>query len=288
MEDLLQPVLNGVLLGGIYAAVGIGLSMIFGIVKLVNLAHGDLMIVATYLALAIITPLNLTPYLALVAVVPIMFGLGYLIQRHLLNRVLGKGMEPPLIVAFGVSIILQNTLLLIFSPDARSLKTSLVIKSIPISETFSIPLIYLVGFMVGVLVIAALHIFFKTTFLGRAIRAASDDEEAAQYMGVNTRRIYAYAMGIAMMTAAVAGVLVGTTFTFFPHTGPQYLIIAFGVVIIGGAGSMVGTLAGGVILGLAQLLGSHFLGSGYQLLFGYVVLLAVLTFRPQGLFGKAS
>ncbi|MGD8563974.1 MAG: branched-chain amino acid ABC transporter permease [Desulfarculaceae bacterium] len=288
MEDLLQSVLNGVLLGGIYAAVGIGLSMIFGIVKLVNLAHGDLMIVATYLALAIITPLNLTPYLALVAVVPIMFGLGYLIQRHLLNRVLGKGMEPPLIVAFGVSIILQNTLLLIFSPDARSLKTSLVIKSIPISETFSIPLIYLVGFMVGVLVIAALHIFFKTTFLGRAIRAASDDEEAAQYMGVNTRRIYAYAMGIAMMTAAVAGVLVGTTFTFFPHTGPQYLIIAFGVVIIGGAGSMVGTLAGGVILGLAQLLGSHFLGSGYQLLFGYVVLLAVLTFRPQGLFGKAS
>lgn len=288
MEDLLQPVLNGILLGGIYAAVGIGLSMIFGIVKIVNLAHGDLMIVASYLALAIITPLGLNPYLALLAVVPLMFGLGYLIQRHLLNRVLGKGMEPPLIVAFGVSIIIQNTLLLVFSPDARSLKTALAIKSIPVSETFSIPLIYLVGFGVGVLMIAALHLFFKTTFLGRAIRAASDDEEAAQYMGVNTRRIYAFAMGIAMTTAAVAGVLVGTTFTFFPHTGPQYLILAFGVVIIGGAGSMVGTLAGGVILGLAQLVGSHFLGMGYQLLFGYVVLLAVLTFRPQGIFGKAS
>ena len=288
MEDLLQPVLNGILLGGIYAAVGIGLSMIFGIVKLVNLAHGDLMILASYLALVILSPLGLAPHLALVAVIPLMFGLGYLLQRYLLNRVLGKGMEPPLIVAFGVSIILQNTLLLLFSPDARSLKTSLAVMSIPISESFSIPVIYLVGFLAGVVVIGLLHVFFKTTFLGKAIRAASDDEEAAQYMGVNTRRIYAYAMGIAMMTAAVAGVLVGTTFTFFPHTGPQYLILAFGVVIIGGAGSMAGTLAGGVILGLAQLLGSHFLGSGYQLLFGYVVLLIVLTLRPQGLFGRTS
>ena len=107
-------------------------------------------------------------------------------------------------------------------------------------------------------------------------------------MGINTRQIYSSAMGIAMMTAAVAGVLIGTTFTFFPHTGPQYLIIAFGVVIIGGAGSMMGTLVGGIILGLAQLLGSHFLGSGYQLLVGYLVLLTVLTFRPQGLFGRAS
>lgn len=288
MDVLLQAVLNGILLGGIYAAVGIGLSMIFGIVRLVNLAHGDLMILSSYLCLAIISSLRINPYLAMVLVVPVMFAAGFAIQKFVLNRVLGKGMEPPLIVAFGLSIILQNTLLLIFSPDARSLKTPLAIKSISVTGTVNLPVIYLAGFTVGVGMISALQLFFKKSYLGRAIRAAADDEEAAQLMGIHTQHIYAAAMGIAMITAAVAGVLIGTTFTFYPHTGPQYLIIAFGVVIIGGAGSMVGTLAGGIILGLAQLLGSHFFGSGYQLLSGYLILLLVLAIRPQGLFGKAG
>lgn len=288
MLDVMQPLINGILLGGIYAAVGVGLSMIFGIVRLVNLAHGDLMIVSSYLMLVVFNMIGLNPYASLVLVMPIMFVIGYIIQKHILNRVLGKGMEPPLIVAFGLSIIIQNVLLLVFSPDAQSLKTPLSIKTINLTETLSIPVIYLVGFLFGVGVIFILQVFFKSTYLGRAIRAASDDEVAAQYMGINTKNIFAIAMGIAMMTAAVAGVLVGTTFTFFPHTGPQYLIIAFGVVIIGGAGSMIGTFVGGLILGLAQLLGAYFFGSGYQLLSGYVILILVLALRPQGLFGKVG
>jgi len=197
-------------------------------------------------------------------------------------------MEPPLIMAFGLSIILQNTLLLVFTPDARSLISSLSVKSIAVADYLTIPVIYLIDFIIGLGVITLLHQFFQKTYMGRAIRAASDDEDAAQLMGINTKHIYAYAMGIAMTSAAVAGVLVGMTFTFYPHTGPQYLIVAFGVVIIGGLGSMIGTFVGGIILGLAQLLGAHFLGPGFQLLSGYVILLIVLTVRPQGIFGKAT
>lgn len=285
MEDLAQPILNGILLGGLYAVIAIGLSTMFGIVKLVNLAHGDLMILGSFLSLVLATSLRVSPYLSIVVVVPVMYFVGFYVQGFLINRVLGKGMEPPLLVAFGLSIILQNVLLLFFTPDARSLMTVLAIKTIPVGEFLNIPVVYLVDFLAAVVVIFSLYYFFQKTYMGRAIRAASDDEVAAQLMGVNTRNIYAKAMGISMMTAGVAGVLVGTTFTFYPHTGPQYLIIAFGVVVIAGFGSMKGTFVGGIILAMAQLLGAHFFGPGYQLLCGYVVLLIVLAVRPQGLFG---
>ena len=288
MQDLLQPIMNGILLGGLYAIIGIGMSMIFGIVKLVNLAHGDLMILGSYLSLVFIGLLGVPPLLTFVFAVPAMFFIGFLVQGYLLNRVLGKEMEPPLIVAFGLSIITQNTLLLIFTPDARSLISSLSVATIPVAGFLNIPVIYLIDFLISLVVIFLLHQFLQKTYMGMAIRAASDDEGAAQLMGINTKNIYAYAMGIAMITAAVAGILVGMTFTFYPHTGPQYLTIAFGVVIIGGLGSMIGTLLGGIILGLAQLLGAHFLGPGLQLLSGYFILLIVLTVRPQGIFGKAT
>lgn len=289
MEDYLQPILNGILFGGLYAAVGVGLSMIFGIVKQVNLAHGDLMIAASYLTMILISGLSfLTPWTALILVIPAMFLIGFLIQKYLLNRVLGLGMEPPLIVAFGLSIIIQNGLLVLFSPDARFLETPLATMSFRITDLLYIPVIYVVACVVGVALIILLHFFFSRTFLGRAIRAASDDENAAQLMGIDTRNIYAWAMGIAMASAAVAGTLVGTTSNFYPHTGPQYLIIAFGVIIIGGVGSMAGTLLGGLVLGLSQLLGGKIFGPGYQLLSGYIILLVLLAVRPQGLLGRAG
>jgi branched-chain amino acid transport system permease protein len=286
MEGLLLPITNGVLLGGLYAVIALGMSIIFGIVKVVNLAHGDLMILSSYLSLVLISWLGVSPLVSLFMVVPIMFFVGCFVQGGLLNRVLGKEMEPPLLVAFGLSVILQNLLLIVFTPDARSLMSDLAVKTILLGETLTLPVLYLVNFFGGLIVILAVYLFFRKTYLGRAIRAASDDEMSTQLMGVNTKRIYAYAMGIAMMTAAVAGVLVGMTFTFYPHTGPQFLIISFGVIIIGGLGSMRGCLAGGLILALAQTLGAHFAGTGYQLLFGYGVLLVVLGIRPQGLFGK--
>lgn len=286
MQELAQPILNGILLGGLYALIAIGMSMMFGIVKLVNLAHGDMMILSSYLAMVFTAWLGINPFFTLVLTIPAMFIVGFLFQGFLINRVLGKAMEPPLLVAFGVSIILQNLLLTIFTPDARSIISSVATRSIVVTDYLSISVLYLVNFLTGLVVIGLLYLFFQRTYMGRAIRAASDDQVAAQLMGINTKRTYGFAMGIAMMTAAVAGMLVGMTFTFYPHTGPQYLIIAFGVVVIGGLGSIKGTFVGGFILAMAQLLGAHYFGPGYQLLSGYLVLLIVLALRPQGIFGS--
>jgi branched-chain amino acid transport system permease protein len=284
--DLKGPIMNGLLLGGLYGIVGIGMSMIFGIVRVVNLAHGDLVILASYLSFVTLSIFNVSPLLTLVLVIPAMFLIGFVLQYYLVNRVLGQGMNPPLLVAFGLSIILQNLLLLFFTPDARALLTSISIATLPVGNFINIPVVYLVDFIGSLLTIFLLSRFFNRTYLGKAIRAASDDEGAAQLMGINTKRIYAWAMAIAGGTAAIAGVLVGMTFTFYPHTGPDYLIIAFGVVIIGGLGSLIGTFMGGLILGLAQILGAHFLGPGFQLLSGYIILLIVLAFKPTGLFAK--
>lgn len=286
MEALIQPVINGILLGGLYAVIALGLTTMFGIVKLVNLAHGDLMILSSYLSLTLVTYFGINPFWSIPLVVPIMFVVGFVIQKYLLNRVLGKGMEPPLLVAFGLSIILQNLLLLVFTPDAKSIMTDISVKTIQLGEIY-LPVLYLVDFFIGCLVIFSLRLFYNKSFLGRAIRAASDDVGAARLMGIDTNNIFAIAMGIALITAAIAGILVGMTFSFYPHTGAQYLIISFGVIIIGGLGSMKGALLGGIILAEAQLLGAHFVGPGYQLLIGYLVLLIILAVRPQGLFGRA-
>lgn len=286
MEGLAQDILNGLLLGGLYAIVAIGLSTIFGIVKLVNLAHGDLMILAAYLSLFMVSALGVSPLLTLVAIIPVMFAIGYVLQRFLLNRVLGEEMEPPLLVAFGVSIILQNFMLMTFTPDARSLMSGLSLMTFPLGGNLNVPVLYLIDFCIALAVIVGQHHFLQNTYMGRGIRAASDDKYAAKLMGINTQNTYAVAMGLAIMTAGVAGVLVGMTFTFYPHSGPQYLIIAFGVVVIGGLGSMKGTFVGGLILALAQILGARIFGPGYQLLCGYVVLLIVLAVRPQGIMGR--
>jgi branched-chain amino acid transport system permease protein len=220
------------------------------------------------------------------AVLPAMFFLGYVIQAFLFNRVMHRGMEPFLMISFGLSIIIQNSLLLIFTPDARSLPTDLVVRSLDVFGYFRLPVIHLVNFGVAVFVLVLLHQFMKRTYLGWAISAAADDVTATQLMGIDPQRVYALTMGIAAVTAAVSGILVGVTFTFYPHSGTQYLIIAFGVVIIGGLGSLPGTFLGGMILGVSQLIGGRILGPGFQLLSGYLILLIVLTVRPQGILGR--
>jgi branched-chain amino acid transport system permease protein len=189
-------------------------------------------------------------------------------------------------ISFGLSIILQNALLLIFTPDARSLETELVVKSFNVYGAFHISVIYVVNFAVGLLVLGLLHLFMKKTYIGWAIHAASDDLSGAKLMGINPKKIFAVAVGLAAVTAAISGVLIGMTFTFYPHSGTQYLVIAFGVVIIGGLGSLPGTFLGGMILGISQLAGGRIIGPGFQLLSGYIILLVVLTIRPQGLLGR--
>lgn len=287
---MLQAVITGILLGGLYAIIGIGMSLVFGIMKLTNLAHGDLMILGTYITMAILNSTGMNLIFATVLAILIMMVIGFVIQNFLVNRVLDKGSEPALLVTFGVSIFLSNLLLKIFGANNQRLENPLStqnILTIP-SLNLSISSMYLFSFVVGVIIIVALHILMQKTNFGRSIRSTSDDTMASELMGVNTKRAYSLAMIIAMLTAAVAGVLVGSTYVFYPSSGTQSLIIAFGVVVIGGMGSLIGTLAGGIVLGLAQLVGGSIFGTGYQMLIAYIVLLIILALRPNGLFARAS
>jgi branched-chain amino acid transport system permease protein len=272
------------MIGGLYAAVGLGMSMIFGIAKITNLAHGDFLVLASYISLVCLGVID-EPLVTLIIVVPLMFFIGFGVQKTMLNRVIGRGDEPPLLITFGISIIIQNLLLYFFSANANKLSSSLLLKSITI-ERIHIPVIWLISCLVGVAIILALGAYMRGTYMGRAIRATSDDTEAAQLMGVNIKSAFGIAMGIAMMTAGVSGVFIGMLFNFYPSSGSSYLIVAFAVVVIGGIGSIYGTLAAGIIFGLAQVLGGFALGAQYQQLVGYIVLLIMLIVRPQGLFRK--
>ena len=277
MDHLLEQ-LNAPIL---YALVGVGMSMIFGIVQLTNLAHGEFVILSAYLSTVLCTGLGLHPLLTLIITVPLMFVIGIVLQNLLINRVMARGSEPALLVTFGLSIIIQNGLLLLFSADAQRMVTSFQSKSIDLGP-IKLPVLNLLVFAIGVVVVLLLDLFMKKTYLGQSIRATSDDKVAASLMGVNVKRTYGIAMGIALGTAALAGLCVGMPWTFYPTTGSQYLIIAFGVVVIGGMGSIKGTLIAGLIFGLAQVLG----GTNYGMLVSYIVLLIMLIFRPQGLFSK--
>lgn len=285
---LIQSIVTGILLGGLYAIVGLGMSIVFGIMKLTNIAHGNLMMMAAFIIMVMTTSYIPNVILALIITVVIMVGVGFLFQTTLVNKVIDKGDEPALLVTFGLSIVIQNILDVIFGADARSIKTPFATVNVIDTELVSISGAYLTNFIVAVVVILVLSAIIKNTYLGRAIRATSDNKKAAELMGVNTKKFFAITMAIAMATAAIAGLLVGNTFVFYPHSGTTYLIIAFGVVVIGGMGSIGGTLIGGICFGLAQLLGSYFFGTGFQLLTGYVFMLVVLATRPNGLFAKAA
>lgn len=281
---MLQCIITGILLGGLYSMIGIGMSLVFGIMKLTNLAHGDLMILGTYITFVMTVQAGLPLIGATVISVIVMCVLGFVIQNFLVNKVMDKGDAPALLVTFGVSIFLANLMLKIFGADNRSIPNTLASKNVITTDVLSISASYLTSFIIAVVIIVALSVVMQKTNFGRSIRATSDDAMAAELMGVNTRLAYAAAMVICMGITAIAGTLVGSTFVFYPSSGTQYLILAFGVVVIGGMGSLIGTLAGGIVLGLAQLLGGHFFGSGVQMLVAYIVLLVILALRPNGLF----
>jgi len=281
-----QAIIQGIMLGGVFAVIGIGMSMIFGIVKLANLAHGEFFILGAYFSSVFANLLGIPPLLTLIIVTPIMFVTGYAVQGGLINQVLGRGDEPPLLVTFGLSFIIQNLLLLIFSADQQMLRTTYQLTIIQVSDDLVISVLYLINFIVSVCVILFLSFFLKFTFIGKSVRAVSDDNAAASLMGVSVKHTYSIAMGIACATAAIAGVVIGTTFTFFPYTGSAYLLIAFGVVVLGGMGSIPGTLVGGLVFGLARTIGSEVFGTNYQMMIGYIVLLVMLMIRPQGIFSR--
>ncbi len=283
--DILTPLVMGILLGGLYALIALGLSMIFGVMRLINLAHGDLVVLGSYLSYALLSYFGLDPILGLIITIPVLFGLGFFIQQFLLRRAFAISAEAPLIIAFGIALIIQNGVQIGFSPLLRGITTSYSMASFNLGS-LQFPVSYLLDFIVALIVMLAFREFFTRTYMGRAITAASQNKKAAQLMGINTKMIYGFAFGLAMISAAIAGTFMGMTFPFTPVSGTQFLIIAFGVVIIGGLGSLLGTFLGGLILGLVQTLTAYYFGSATQMLFVYLAVLIVLAIRPQGLFGR--
>jgi len=284
--EWINVIIQGILIGGLYALFAAGLSLIFGVMRLVNIAHGDFIVGAAYIAMVTIQVTGLHPLLSLLFVIPLMAILGYAIQLGLLNRVLGDDILPPLIVTFGLSIIIQNVLLSVFSADSQKLNAgALEVESMPLMQGVDIGYMPLLTFVTAVAIIAGLQYLFYRTSLGRAFRATSDDGEIAQIMGLDNRKVFAWAMALCMAVVAVAGVFFAIRANFDPFMGPSRLIFGFEAVIIGGLGNLWGTLVGGIILGVAQGVGAQ-IDPGWQLLAGHIAFLVILAVKPRGLFPR--
>jgi branched-chain amino acid transport system permease protein len=291
--DIVQTLLQGLLLGGLYGLFALGQSLMFGVMRLTNTAQGDFIVLGAFTAIAAMNALAAlgwtavgAPLLVLPALLPAAFGVGYVLQRWVLNRTLGRDPLPSLVVTFGLSIVIQNLLLEVFSADPRAIETrGLNTASIALPAGLAIGVLPLLIFAVTVAATGGLQWLFNGTRLGRAFRAVSDDREIAELMGLDANRVYAIATAIAFVLIAVAGLLQGMRTTVAPADGPLLLLFAFEAVIIGGMGSFWGTFAGALLLGLTQQIGFR-IDPGWGLWAGHVVFLSVLVLRPQGLFPK--
>ena len=286
MTGLADTLIQGVLLGGLYALFAAGLSLTFGIMRLVNLAHGDLIVLAAFAILALASWLALDPFLAVLVALPLMFAAGLGLQHILLNRTLGHGLLPPLLVTFGLSIIIQNGLMQGFTADSQRLQAGAIeTASVQLGGGVTVGLMPLATFVSAIAVILGLNFLFYRTALGRAFRATSDDLEIAELMGIDHRRIFSLAMGVAMIVATIAALYLGMRANFDPTIGPARLLYAFEAVIIGGLGSLWGTLLGGMVLGIAQAIGAA-LSPTWQILAGHIAFLIILIVRPSGFFPR--
>lgn len=284
---LIDTLAQGLLLGGLYALFAAGLSLVFGIMRLVNLAHGDLIILGAYLILTITSVTGLHPFVAVLLAAPLMFALGWFLQTHLLNRVLGADILPPLLVTFGLSVVIQNALLSGFTADSRKLAAGAIEAQSVDLGVVTLGVMPVLTFASAVAVVFVLNQLFYRTALGRAFRATSDDQVTAQLMGIRPQRIFAVATGIALAVATIAALYLGTRANFDPSIGPARLLYAFEAVIIGGLGSLWGTLAGGIVIGMSQALGAA-VNPEWQILSGHIAFVIVLLIRPRGLFPRAN
>jgi branched-chain amino acid transport system permease protein len=278
-----NAVVQGILLGGLYALFACGLSLMFGVMRIVNLAHGDFAVLAAFAAYSVLTATPVGVLGATLIVLPLFAAFGYLVQRGLLQRSMAVGPLSTLLVTFGLSVVIQNVLLQLYSADTRSLDPgSLVSASLKITGQLSVAYLSVITFALAIVVLAGLQLFLSRTRIGRMVRASSDDPEAATLQGADPRHIYGVATAIAFATVALAGLMFAMRSSFDPSIGPTRLLFAFEAVVIGGLGSLWGTLIGGMVLGLAQSLGAQF-DPAFTLLAGHLIFLAVLAFRPQGL-----
>jgi branched-chain amino acid transport system permease protein len=281
-----NDIIQGIFLGGLYALFAAGLSLVFGVMKLVNLAHGDMSVMAAYISLAIVGSLHINPFYTLVLVMIVMAVFGYVVQRGLFNFAMDAGPMQAILATFGIAIIIQNLLLQGFTANSKRLHAGWIENAfIRVNSQVVIGWFYFITLVVSVVVLFGLQLFLSRTRMGRAFRATADNQRAAQLMGIDNRHLYGMAMALALAVAAIGGVFIGIRQTFNPTAGPLLLIFAYEAVIIGGLGSLWGTLVGGIILGIAQVVGDN-IHQGWGMLVGNLVFLAILALRPQGLFAK--
>ncbi|HKW06548.1 MAG TPA: branched-chain amino acid ABC transporter permease [Candidatus Dormibacteraeota bacterium] len=282
--SVLNAILQGIFLGAFYAVLACGLSIMFGVMRIINLAHGDIAVLGAYLTFVIVDRLGVSPFIAFLVALPVMIALGYVLQLTVLQRSLRSGILTPLLATFGLSIVIQNLLLIVFSPDVHSLGRSagtVTTASWQVASGLSISALGIVVLVVAVLVFGSLHVFLSRTRLGWMMRATAEDSDAAELVGVDSRGTYAWATALAVAIAALGGLFLGIRSVFDPVSGPTQLIFAFEAVVIGGMGSLWGTLLGGIALGVAQTLGAQ-IHPQFSVMAGHLLFLVVLIARYGG------
>lgn len=282
-----EVIIMGAFAGAVYGLIGIGLSLIFtGIRNMINLSHGHMAMLAAYVALTLCERFKFDPLICILLDAPMIFILGFVIQYGMINRLVYRSPTVPLIIFAGLASIIENIMLLVWAPDPKSLAhfASYTFLSIRLFGV-RLPFIYLLAFFISLGATTGLYFFLKHTLIGMAIRAASEDPEYAECLGIDAKKIYGYTYGLGGVLAAIAGVLVGLIYVFVPSNGWPYTITSFGVIVLGGVGSMRGAFIGGVLLGIVQQLSAYYLGIAYQFFVGYILILIILSIRPQGIIG---
>lgn len=280
-----NAIVNGILLGGLYATIALGLSLAFGVLGLVNLAHGELLVGGAFVSYLVVDRLGLDPLLSLLVVIPVVFAIAYPVQAWVLTPLLRRNEDAPLVATFGLSLLIIALLQQGYSSDPKSLPASYADAGVSLLG-LDIRVAYLIAFAVGVLLIALTHRVLLRTRLGAMVRAAAADPDTASAVGIDVRRLYAATFGVAAAMAAVGGVLIGITFSFTPTSGLAWVLTAFAVVVLGGIGSILGTLIGGMLLGVVEGVGVHVLGGEWRSLIIYGLFFLALTVRPNGILGR--
>jgi branched-chain amino acid transport system permease protein len=287
-EKLLQTIASGLLTGGIYALIGIGLTIIFGVMRVVNFAHGALVMVGMYATYFLFTYLHIDPFLGLLVVMPAMFIAGVIIQKTLISPVLGAPELNQILLTEGVSIVLINTALLLFTSNYLTMTTSYAGAAFQLGGV-SLSKPQIAAFSIAVVITALVYVFLVRTNTGRKIRAAAQDPEAARILGINIKRVQSLTFGLGVAAAGAAGsLLMPIYYRVEPNAGSPFTLKAFVVVVLGGMGSVTGALVGGIVLGISESLGAVYVATGYKDVIGFVIFLLVLTLKPSGLLGKSK
>jgi len=286
MAIFLQSLISGILVGGVYALIGIGLTIIFGVMRVINFAHGDLLMLGMYATYFLFSLLHIDPFVSIIIIIPLMFLFGAFLQTVFINRALNALPQNQILLTIGMGLVMSNSIMLAFTSDYRILTTtysssSVIVMGISISE----PLVY--SFIITAAITAVLYWFLYRTDTGQAVRATAQHREAAQLMGINVKRMSVLAFGIGTALAGTAGALISPTYYIFPQVGSVFTLKAFVITVLGGMGSIVGAMLGGVLIGVAESVGGVYLGSGWKDVIVFVLFLLVLLFKPSGLLGTS-